>query len=348
MPPEQVADAATCESPADVYALGATLFWCLTGQLPYEKAMSTKQTLHQIRTQEPRLLRDLNEDLPEDLEAVLARMMHRNPAERPSAREAGGMLAAFADATAHPAVQGVDLAEQAQSQLDLLRTANAFLEECLATRAAVAADAAAAVLTSLGRVAQFRGEPAGVPKRLQEYVRTIGRYIARKPDWSQYQDPAILDDVVRAIPVRNVGMVGVPDHVLGATADLSRENQAALERHPLIGCHILDVVVARHGRSLPFARATRDVIRSHHEKWDGSGFPDRLRHEAIPHAARLVAVAEAYDALRQPLGAEPGLTHEQAIEGLVNDSKGFFDPNAVDALVACHAAIASAFASIPD
>ncbi|CAN5383565.1 hypothetical protein BH11PLA2_BH11PLA2_07910 [soil metagenome] len=348
MSPEQVADAGTVGPPADVYALGATLFWILTGQLPYEKAANSKAALQQIRDGVPRRLHDVDENLPGELNDLLARLMNRNPAARPTALEAATLLAAFADPTPHPALDGLPFPAEADSQLGLLRFAVNHLEDTLAARNAMQKDSADAVLTTLARVAQFRGESAGLQKRIQEYVKAMARKIHTKPDWVMFSDPAIVDDVLKAIPARNVGLVGVPDHILTNEGELRHEEQLALERHPLIGCNILDVIVARHGKALPFARIARDVIRSHHEKWDGSGFPDRLRKESIPHSARLVAIAEAYDALRQPLGSEPGLTHEQAVEGLVNDSKGFFDPNVIDALVAAHDTIANVFASVPD
>jgi putative two-component system response regulator len=158
----------------------------------------------------------------------------------------------------------------------------------------------------------------------------------------------VLDDILRAIPARNVGLAGVPDRILNHTGELNATDQNALERHPHIGCQILDKVVARHGQALPFARVARDVIRSHHERWDGGGFPDHLKNTAIPPAARLVAVAEAYDALRQPHDKVSGLSHEAAIDGLLHESKGYFDPVVVDAMVAAHERFAEVFASIPD
>lgn len=347
MSPEQVADASTVGPSADIYALGATLFWCLTGQLPYQKAVSTKEALNQIRTAAPRRLRQINTELPPELDDLLARMMARNPSERPTAIECCSWLGSFAVPSAHPAMGSASAPAEVMSESDLLRFAISHLEETLAVRESLAQEASHAVLTALARVTQFRGESAGLQKRLQEYVRAMAAKLAMKPDWVMFADPAYLADTLRAIPTRNVGLAGVPDHVL-CSGELSSADQAALERHPLVGCHILDVIVARHGKALPYARIARDVIRSHHEKWDGTGFPDRLKKEEIPHSARLVAVAEAYDALRQPQDNEPGLSHEQAIEGLIQESKGYFDPTVLDAMVAAHHVFAELFALIPN
>jgi serine/threonine protein kinase len=347
MPPEQVADAGIVGPPGDMYALGATLFWALTGQLPYVKAISTRETLDQIRHQEPRRLSEVNPSLPADLEELVARLLSRNPADRPTAHEATQLLATFADATAHPSFDNVAL-PMAESQLDLARSAIEYLEHTLAARNTVADDSAAAVLAALARVAVFRGEIAGQAQRVQHYVQALAGHLAEEPDWVAFADPAFLNDVLRAIPARNVGLVGVPDEIVAKSGELTRAEQTALERHTTAGCHLIDYIVARHGRSLPFGRIARDVIRSHHEKWDGSGFPDQLKAKAIPHAARLVALAEAYDALRQPLGTEPGLTHEQAVEGLMNESGTFFDPAVIDALARIHVRFDQIFASIPD
>jgi serine/threonine protein kinase len=348
MPPEQVNDAGTVGPAADVYALGATLFWILTGQLIYPQSKSTKESIHIIRTTEPKRLRDVSEHLSEDLETLIDRMLARVPSERPTARAVALELAGFANASAHGVFDAAPVPPVVDSQLDLLRFANHHLEDALASRSVLGAEAATAVLTTLARVAQFRGESAGSSKRLQEYVRAMIRVIRSKPEWNHFADDSLVSDVIKSIPARNVGFVGIADRILNAAGELPHDEQTALERHPLIGCHILDFVVARHGQSLPFARIARDVIRSHHERWDGSGFPEKLRGEAIPHAARLVAIAEAYDALRQPLGNDPGFPHEAAIEGLINDSKGFFDPEVVNALVAAHETIAHIYDSIPD
>ncbi len=345
MAPEQTADAATVGPAADVYALGATLFWALTGQLPFAKSANSKEALSQIRTATPRRLRTVDPQLPAELDEMLARMMSRDPSARPTATDVSGWLATLANPSVHPALDGAVLPE-AEHEVDFLRFAVTHLEQTIAVRDELAAEAASAVLTALARVAQFRGEPAGTQKRLQEYVRAMAGKLKAKPDWVMLADARFVDDVIRAIPARNVGLVGVPDGSL--TGASTPDAQAALERHPLIGCHILEVIVARHGKALPYARVARDVIRHHHEKWDGHGFPDRLKRDQIPHAARLVAVAEAYDALRQPQDGDPGLSHEYAITGLLNESKGFFDPAVIDAMVAAHTTFEAIFASVPD
>ena len=92
----------------------------------------------------------------------------------------------------------------------------------------------------------------------------------------------------------------------------------------------------------------RSVVRHHHEKWDGSGFPDGLKSLAIPHAARLIAVAEAYDALRRDMGDIPGLSHIETIAALKDESPGYFDPAVVLILVEIQKEFEQIFESMPE
>lgn len=341
MAPEQTTDATTVGPAADVYALAATLFWTLTGQLPFANSASTKEALEAIRTGKPRRLRDLNPEMPESLDDMLSRMMSRDPARRPTALESCGWFGAFAQAAAGSA-------DTPAGEAELLRFAVSHLEAAVAVREEMANEASAAVLTALARTLQVRGETAGQQSRMQKYVRAMAEKLKRKPDWLMLADPLFLDDLARAAAIRNIGLAGVPDNLLNPGMVLSAAESATLERHTLIGCKLFDAVISRHGKALPHARIVHDIIRSHHERWDGSGYPDRLSKDQIPPAARLVAVAEAYDLLRQPKNGQPGMLHDAAIQHMVETARGLFDPTVIDAMLASHDTFAAIFSTIPD
>lgn len=339
MAPEQLADPTTAGPPADVYGLAASLFWVLTGQLPYPQADSLAKAAAAITGGPPRRPRDVRPDLPPELDALLAKMMSRNPAARPTAAQAAAELGRFA----HPLAAGGEAA--------VLREAAVSAAEAAAAQAAAARNAAAAVLTALAAAVRLRGERSGEQRRVQEYVRALAGKLAKAPGWVQFADPGFLDESLRCVAVRNIGLAAVPDAVLAKAAagdPLTAAEREELERHADHGSRLLDAVARQHGESLGFVRQARAVVRSHHERWDGTGFPDRLAGDAIPPAARLVAVAEAYDALRKPVGGQPGLSHPEAVDGLVSEAKGMFDPQVLEAFVNANAQFEQIYATVPD
>ena len=329
MAPEQASDPTTVGPASDVYSLGAILFWVLTGELPYQSTNNIADALTAIRKQPPRRLRDLLSTAPDALDQLIAKMMSRNPANRPTAAVTASELAKFAANPSHP-------------------DALAELQNALRVRTAIAHDAADSVLTVMGRVAEFAGEPPSRTQRHQEYVRALATALSRRPNWSIYLDNRAVMEVARCVPIRNIGMLGLPAAILQKRSGLTFAERAILDSHVEIGSKILNELAAKHGDALPFLRVARSVVRHHHEKWDGSGFPDGLKGIAIPHAARLIAVAEAYDALRRDMGDIPGLTHSETIAALNDESPGYFDPTVIVVLIEIQKEFEQIFVNKPD
>ncbi len=130
---------------------------------------------------------------------------------------------------------------------------------------------------------------------------------------------------VRAIEtgaaLHDIGKIAIPEHVLNKPGRLTAEEFALIQRHPELGARILEPV--------QFPEAVIGAVRNHHEKWDGSGYPDRLAGEEIPLSGRILAVADVYDALTSDRPYRPGWTHERAV-GLIQDEAGkHFDPRIV-------------------
>src|SRR4029077_13216176 len=107
---------------------------------------------------------------------------------------------------------------------------------------------------------------------------------------------------------------------------LDRNERVLVETHPLIGDRILEALAREYGASLEFLGMARAIVRHHHERYDGRGYPDKLAGDAIPAAARLVAVADVYDALRRQRFHKPAMSHEAALRVLDTRSQGQFDP----------------------
>ncbi len=137
------------------------------------------------------------------------------------------------------------------------------------------------------------------------------------------------------MPLHDIGKIGLPDEVLRKPAALTEAERRLVEQHAAIGDRMLESLAKEHGSSLEFLGAARVIVRSHHERWDGAGYPDGLGGEAIPAAARLTAMADVYDALRRQRRHKAAMSHADAVCTLVNRSTGQFDPSLVLALKTC-------------
>jgi putative two-component system response regulator len=218
------------------------------------------------------------------------------------------------------------------------------LEDVLSSVTRTADQSAAAVLKCLSQVALARGETLHQQVRMQEYVRVLLNLLKAHPSWVAFADPTAVEDVVRCSTARNVGLVALNAKVPGGGDPLEPAGSPQHREHPAAGVEFLTAVASEYGANLKFLRTAQAVIRHHHERWDGSGYPDKLARERIPHAARVVAVADAYDALRLPSGNEPGLTHLQAVNALTAELPGYFDPVVIDAFRAVNLQFDAIFA----
>src|SRR5262249_22807582 len=130
--------------------------------------------------------------------------------------------------------------------------------------------------------------------------------------------------------------IGLPDSVLLKPGRLTDEERALMETHPVIGDRMLEALAEEHGESLGFLGTASAIVRQHHERYDGGGYPDGLRGEGIPAAARLVALADVYDALRRRRFHKAALGHAEAVDIILQKSPGQFDPAVLRAFSQVH------------
>jgi response regulator RpfG family c-di-GMP phosphodiesterase/serine/threonine protein kinase len=482
MAPEQALDATQVSAHADIYGLGATLFWLLTGQLPYPPKRTIAEALRALQQERPQRLRSLRSEVPPDLEALVDRMLDRDPRQRPAmpvavmnALHRFAALAAPAweideplgegEATAdNPADTGVlppdptwrvllvdrdagrrsecrksleplsclcgeeedvenipaavaaeaydlvllelgsgtdgfqviqQLREQpprphlkiialspsteqgnmaeailsgaddyvarpfnprhlaarvlhtlrvrdAQARADLmarqLRLANRQLEHSLRARSEDVQQAQNALLFAMARMAASReGENPGHLRRLQRYTRSLAAAATQDPAWADILVPAFLDELERCVPLHDIGKIGLPDELLTKAGALNDEERALMQTHPNVGAAMLDAIAKEYGDSLAFLSMATVIVRYHHERYDGEGYPDGLSGEVIPPAARLVAIADVYDALRRKRHYKPAMSHAEAVHVILEQSPGQFDPSLLEAFRHCHA-----------
>ena len=172
-------------------------------------------------------------------------------------------------------------------------------------------------------------------RRTQHYVQALAEHLAGHPRFSD----ALQGDAVRLLfksaPLHDVGKVAIPDAVLLKAGPLSAEEWAVMRRH----CEYGRAAIAAAEKELAlggdsFLRCAKEIAYSHHERWDGTGYPQGLAGEAIPVSARLMALADVYDALISKRTYKPAYSHEHAVALIAEGRGGQFDPDMADALVA--------------
>ncbi len=494
MAPEQVRDAGSVDGRADVYGLGGTLFWCLTGQTPFPPKHDLVQELNCRLTQQPPSVRVYQPALPAELDAVIARMMACAPGDRyptaqavmsallpflrPESREEI-VLASLRD-RARPAVptpwsadgavsrvhrvlvaddepyirefcrialeeaglecahaadglqalelmgkQPIDLAlldwsmpgqsgldvcrklrelppcpnlkiilfsahgtsddvaqvlaagaddyltkpfstvqlaarvkaalrlKDAQDRTDVLTrhllAVNHELEQNVNARDSDLIHARNALVLALAKLVEYRDSETGAHLlRLQRYSRCLAEEAAAAPNFASQVDANFVQMLECCAPLHDIGKVGLPDHILLKPGKLDADERIIMQAHTIIGSDTLRTVLQQHGSAVAFLQMAIDIARHHHERFDGTGYPDRLAGNDIPLSARIVAVCDVYDALRSRRVYKPALSHGAAIQVMSEASPGQFDPALVQVFQRCHAQFERIFRELAD
>ncbi len=140
--------------------------------------------------------------------------------------------------------------------------------------------------------------------------------------------------MVKSAPLHDIGKVGIPDHILLKPGKLTDAEWVVMKTHCLIGARAIERAVRDADRSVDFLNIARQIAHSHHEKWDGSGYPDGLTGDAIPIPARLMALADVFDALISRRVYKQPMPVEKARDIIVGERGSHFDPEVVDAFLA--------------
>lgn len=191
------------------------------------------------------------------------------------------------------------------------------------------------------------GEAGNHIVRIQHYVRTLAQKLKASPAYGRSMSEHRIGLLFRASPLHDIGNAGVPDRILLKPGPLSPEEIEVIRTHPTLGRATIDQIRGSAGVSTEFLEVARDIIYSHQEYWNGTGYPQGLAGEAIPMAARIMAIADAYDALTSDRVYRAGVAHDKAVQQIFQERAGQFDPDMVDAFIEIQdefAAIAERFA----
>ena len=477
MAPEQARDPSGVDARADLWSLGATLYWALTGREPYPETGNPVQDLHRRFTTSPTPVRQLRPEVPSELCDLVNRLMEPDPENRyPSSRTVAAALTGFtlwlpvnpaaAESAARPAgrdrvlvvddepalrrymvnllkgqydVRDVGDAEAALIEVNAnppdivvadvnlpgmggpelvnrIRTlipdpervkvllvsgevpaealgglavggADDFLSKpfnpsdflsrvrSLVLRRGGRGNAAGGATVATVRVPaaamnRLAGPPAASVRptaaaealsytvsrllvetnlvseghwaRVTKYLRALVSAVGEQGEYARLKDPAYIDLLAAVAPIYDVGQLAMPRNVLMKPDRLDLDERNVVQTHTTAGAEVLLTVAGKFAADLPSLPLAAEVARSHHERWDGSGYPDQTAGTDIPLSARVVAIAAVYEALRSRRPHRPPLSHARAVKIIGTESPGQFDPM----LLAAFATVAPRFDQI--
>ena len=188
-----------------------------------------------------------------------------------------------------------------------------------------------AVIFAMASIAEMRDNETGNHiHRTQHYVRVLAE--AARALFPDQLDDRTVDLIVKSAPLHDIGKVGIPDNILLKPGPLTREERASMEEHAEIGRHAI-AAAQKYLDCGPFLTLAGEIAHTHHERWDGSGYPRGLAGNAIPLAGRLMAIADVYDALVSPRVYKAAMPHDDAVRLIAAERGRHFDPVLVDLFV---------------
>ena len=190
-------------------------------------------------------------------------------------------------------------------------------------------------IIAMATLAETRDKETGNHlKRTQTYIRALAMKLRSHPRFSAYLSDDCIESLYKLAPLHDIGKVGIPDHILLKQGKLTPEEYEIMKTHPTLGGDALAAAEASLPAPSRFLHIGREIASGHHEKWDGSGYPHGLKGDEIPISARLMALADVYDALICKRVYKKAFSNEDAVAFIVDGRGKHFDPDVVDAFLA--------------
>ncbi|MFY8150257.1 MAG: HD domain-containing phosphohydrolase [Prochlorococcaceae cyanobacterium] len=215
---------------------------------------------------------------------------------------------------------------------DLLSDHNRSLREEVERRTLEVQKVQEVTIVAMASLAEARDNETGMHiRRTQNYVKALAEELRRASPYADELDEESIDLLFKSAPLHDIGKVGIPDHILLKPGKLTVEEFELMKRHAVMGAQIISSAEQLLDLPSSFLHFAREIAHHHHENWDGSGYPDHLRAEAIPLSARLMAVADVYDALISKRCYKEPFSHADACAFIESQSGLKFDPVVVEA-----------------
>jgi putative two-component system response regulator len=217
---------------------------------------------------------------------------------------------------------------------DQLRQRNADLDQEVAQRTSELQAVHDVTILGLASLAETRDNETGNHlRRTQNYVRALAYQLREQPRFAAVLDEQSIELLYKSAPLHDIGKVGIPDHILLKPGRFEPHEFEVMKHHPRLGYAALVKAEEMLGMPVPFLRIAKEIALCHHEKWDGSGYPQGLSGEAIPLSARLMAIADVYDAVISRRVYKPEMPHAKAVAIIREGCGTHFDPDVVQAFL---------------
>jgi putative two-component system response regulator len=221
-----------------------------------------------------------------------------------------------------------------KAHADFLRDKNDFLEAEVSRRTSEVMAIQDVTIMVMASLAETRDSETGNHiRRTQHYVRALAEHLRTHPRFTDTLNDHYIEMLFKSAPLHDIGKVGIPDRILLKPGKLTPEEFEVMKTHTTLGRNAIEQAEQQLHMEVPFLKIAKDIALCHQEKWDGSGYPQALRGDAIPVSARLMALADVYDALISRRVYKAPMSHEQAAQ-IIRQGRGqHFDPDITDAFV---------------
>ena len=218
---------------------------------------------------------------------------------------------------------------------DFLRDKNEYLEQEVQRRTRELGAIQDVTTHAMASLAETRDNETGNHiRRTQHYVKVLAEHLSEHPRFRAFLDPDTIKLLFKSAPLHDIGKIGIPDRILLKPGRFEPEEFEIMKTHTTLGRDAIAHAEQQLGMDVDFLRLAKEIAYSHQEKWDGSGYPEGLAGDAIPISARLMAVADVYDALISRRVYKEGMPHEKAVQIIAEGRGSHFDPDVCDAFLA--------------
>ena len=215
---------------------------------------------------------------------------------------------------------------------DFLKDKNLYLEDEVEKRTKEISVIQDVTVLTLASLAETRDTDTGNHiKRTQHYVAILAKALKNNPRFSGYLSDDMVNTLYRCAPLHDIGKVGIADKILLKPGKFTNEEFEIMKRHTTLGKEAIEHAQKDIGVEVEFLKIAKEIAYSHHENFDGSGYPLGLKADDIPVCARLMAVADVYDALISKRVYKEAMPHSKALEIIKSEKSLKFDPDVVDA-----------------